>query len=223
MQRDLTTTSYAILAQLALRPWHAYELTKEMQRNLHYFWPRAESRIYDEIKRLQGAGLAEATPGFTGRRRRTKYEITDAGRQALAAWLDESPSSGIVVESESMLRAFAAMTPAQVRAAVQSVNADAAELLAKAELVGQEYLDGCAPFQDRVRWRANVHDFLTSYAIMLSEWAQRTEQALDAWETCGEKEIDRHALDRIAADLARLAAIAPLAAPIGEPSTASTS
>jgi len=39
----LSTTSYAILGLLDLRPWTAYELTKHMRRNLHYFFPRAES------------------------------------------------------------------------------------------------------------------------------------------------------------------------------------
>jgi PadR family transcriptional regulator, regulatory protein AphA len=41
----------------------AYELTKAMRRNLRFFWPRAEARIYAEAKRLAEAGLASATRG----------------------------------------------------------------------------------------------------------------------------------------------------------------
>ena len=33
------TVSYAVLGQLAFRPWAAYELIKEMKRNFHYFFP----------------------------------------------------------------------------------------------------------------------------------------------------------------------------------------
>jgi PadR family transcriptional regulator AphA len=42
----LTTTSYAVLAQLALRPWSTYELARQRVRYFRYVWPRAESAIY---------------------------------------------------------------------------------------------------------------------------------------------------------------------------------
>jgi hypothetical protein len=35
-------------------------MTKQMRRNLRYFWPRAESNLYAEAKRLVDEGLAEA-------------------------------------------------------------------------------------------------------------------------------------------------------------------
>jgi PadR family transcriptional regulator AphA len=39
-----------------------------MRRNLHYFWPRAESNLYAEPKRLVEAGFAKARPEPVGRR-----------------------------------------------------------------------------------------------------------------------------------------------------------
>ena len=48
--RPLTTTSYAILGLLSLRPWTTYELAQQMQRALGQFWPRAESKLYEEPK-----------------------------------------------------------------------------------------------------------------------------------------------------------------------------
>ena len=59
-ERELTTTSYAILGLLAVRPWSTYELAAQMRRNLHYFWPRAESNVYAEPKRLVAGGFARA-------------------------------------------------------------------------------------------------------------------------------------------------------------------
>ncbi len=56
-RNPLTPTSYAILRQLAWGEATTYELVKAMGRNLRYMWPRAESRIYDEAKRLTAAGL----------------------------------------------------------------------------------------------------------------------------------------------------------------------
>ncbi|PVU84358.1 PadR family transcriptional regulator (plasmid) [Cellulomonas sp. WB94] len=86
-----STTSYALLGLLRLRPWTTYELAKQVQRSLHWFWPRAERTLYDEPKLLVAAGLATATVEATGKRPRTVYAITDAGTDALARWLTEPP------------------------------------------------------------------------------------------------------------------------------------
>jgi DNA-binding PadR family transcriptional regulator len=81
---DATTTRCAILGQLALRDWSSYELARSTGRTLHWFWPRAESVIYAEARRLEAAGLAASRtePAADGSRRtRTVYSITDAGRE----------------------------------------------------------------------------------------------------------------------------------------------
>src|SRR5262245_33715324 len=79
----LTTTSYALLGLLNIRPWTTYELAKQVQRSLGWFWPRAERKLYDEPKRLVERGLATATSEATGKRPRTVYAITAEGRKAL--------------------------------------------------------------------------------------------------------------------------------------------
>src|SRR3954464_8690260 len=95
--RSLTTTSYAILGLLAIQPWSTYELTRQMDRSLGRFWPRARSKLYEEPKKLVAAGLAVASDERVGRRPRTVYSITPAGRAALAEWL-RTPGSGPVLE-----------------------------------------------------------------------------------------------------------------------------
>src|SRR5574338_30934 len=89
----LTTTSYALLGLLALRDWTTYELAKQVQRSLHWFWPRAERKLYDEPKRLVAAGLATAVEEHTGKRPRTVYRITRSGRTALRRWLAGAPEA----------------------------------------------------------------------------------------------------------------------------------
>src|SRR5262249_3027543 len=91
-----TTTRFAVLGELALREWSAYEVRRSRRRTLRWFWPRAESVIYAEAKRLENEGLARsrAEPAEDGSRRtRTIYSITPAGRRALAAWLRSEPST----------------------------------------------------------------------------------------------------------------------------------
>jgi len=91
----MTTTSYALLALLARRPWSAYDITQYMKLSpLRRVWPRAESRIYQEPKKLVEYGLAEVREEYSGKRKRTIYCITPAGRKALKQWLggETSPS-----------------------------------------------------------------------------------------------------------------------------------
>jgi hypothetical protein len=53
-----TTTHYALLGLLAIRPWPAYELVGQSQRVLGFLWPWAESKVYESVKRLTALGLA---------------------------------------------------------------------------------------------------------------------------------------------------------------------
>src|SRR5260370_32340563 len=78
-QRPLTTTSFAILGLLSVRPWSAYELTGQMKRGLRYTWPRTETPIYQEPKNLLAHGLATARTEATGERQRSVYSITAQG------------------------------------------------------------------------------------------------------------------------------------------------
>jgi DNA-binding PadR family transcriptional regulator len=84
-QRDLSTTAYAILGLLAIRSWTAYELAQQARRSLRFCWPKSESLIYAEPKRLVRLGLATVEHEPAGRRTRARYAITPAGRQALRA------------------------------------------------------------------------------------------------------------------------------------------
>src|SRR4051795_4778466 len=103
--RALTPTSYAVLGLLAIRPWTTYELATQLDRTLSRFWPRARSKLYEEPKKLVEHGLAAAARGANGRRPRTVYTITQAGRTALAGWL-ATESSVPVFESEHILKVF---------------------------------------------------------------------------------------------------------------------
>src|SRR6266540_2152612 len=105
----LTTTSYAVLAQLAVHPWSTYELARQRVRYFRYVWPRAESAIYREVKRLAAMRLVTA-----------KRE-----------WLD-TPVSPFAMDFEAMIRLFIAPlgTKEQLIATLQQVRDDAQEMLA---------------------------------------------------------------------------------------------
>src|SRR5215203_3311229 len=130
MEDQLTTTSYAVLAQVAVRPWSTYELVQQRVRYFRYVWPRAESAIYREAKRLSSMGLIEGKKEYIGKRARTVYSITREGKEALREWLG-TPISPFSMNFEAILRIFVAPhgTKDKITRTVEHVRADAQEML----------------------------------------------------------------------------------------------
>lgn len=104
--RRLSPFSYVVLTLVGSGGATAHELTGMMRRGrLHWTAPR--SQWYAEPKRLAALGLLEATrePGETTDR--TRYALTDAGREALAAWVP-SPVDLPQIKNEAVVRVMAA-------------------------------------------------------------------------------------------------------------------
>jgi PadR family transcriptional regulator, regulatory protein AphA len=181
--QGLTTTSYAVLAQLAVHPWSTYELARQRVRYFRYVWPRAESAIYREVKRLAAMELVAAKREYVGKRPRTVYSITEAGRQTLREWLD-TPVSPFAMDFEAMLRLFIAPlgTKEQLAATLEQVRDDAQEMLRFGGAVKQEFLDGRAVLQDQVYLRALAVDFFISLLNTVDGWAERTLTEIQGWE-----------------------------------------
>jgi DNA-binding PadR family transcriptional regulator len=195
----LSTTSYAILGQLAWGEATTYELVKGMGRNMRFMWPRAESRIYAEAKRLVDAGLAEARGGRTGRRRRTLYAITGAGRRELSDWLAREPE-GIALEHGPLLRILLGREarPEDLLRAVESARDHADAMLAVGTPLAHEYLEGRHPQQQEVHLRSLTFDYLYRWALFNRDWADRTEAELRRWrDTEPSPAKRRRALGRI--------------------------
>ncbi len=195
----LTTTSYAILGELALRDWTTYELTKQLRRNLRYWWPRAESRIYEEAKRLVERGLATATPGRTGRRRRTTYSITAEGRSALAAWLATPPSAGFALEFEAMLRVFFGSLGSKdaLLAAIDEIGATGRRIMRVGTPIAEEYFAGTSQFQEEVHVRALTFDLLYGFARQLDAWAASARAEVERWDGTGPDGKQERARERV--------------------------
>jgi DNA-binding PadR family transcriptional regulator len=184
MTHGLTTTSYAILGHLAMQPWTMYDLAAQMRRNVHFFFPRVESQIYAEPKRLVEQGLATATTEMTGKRARTVYAITPAGRKELRRWLATPLGKGPLLEFEAVLRVLLspfgrdedlASTLKQVREDIQ------ASILTVATRISDEYAAGVAPFQRYAQYRSIMHDFLLSFGQLIDDWAERSLERIEQW------------------------------------------
>ena len=178
MSRDRTTTSYAVLGLLAIRPWTTYELAKQVQRSLRWFWPRAERKLYDEPKRLVEQGLATATQEMTGNRPRTVYAITRKGRSALRSWLSEAPEPP-TVEFEGMVKVFFADSGSkeQLLATIDEIEAEASRRLsALAEMAG-----GPVAFPKRSHLNAIALRLQHDQEEAIARWATWAREQVDQW------------------------------------------
>lgn len=182
MEKPLTTTSAAILGLLATRSWTTYELAKQAQRSLRWFWPRAERKLYDEPKRLAAAGLATAATEQTGRRRGTRYTITPKGRRALKRWLSEPPAAP-QFESDGMVKVFFADAGslAQLRAALQHMADDARARIAELESMASETLTGRTMFPQRLHLSALTLPFGHHQEQATLQWATWALEQTATW------------------------------------------
>jgi DNA-binding PadR family transcriptional regulator len=197
MAPALTSTSYAILGLLAVKPWTTYELAQQMDRALGRFWPRAESKLYEEPKKLVAHGLAKASSETVGKRPRTLYTITPKGRRALAEWVP-TPGAGPVVEFEQLIKVFFAEhgTKADLLTTLAGVRDWTDARLAANAGVPQAYLDGNGPFPERLPWLLLVGQFLVDFHLMVERWAGWASEIVEQWpDDVAAAQPDRRALE----------------------------
>lgn len=178
----LTTTSYAILGLLAIRPWTTHELVRQVDRSLRRIWPRAQSKLYEEPKKLVAHGYAQPSDDPVGRRRRTRYTITPEGRRTLAAWLAQ-PGEGPVLESEQLVKIHFADSGSKADV-LANIDAMRAWVLAQNEenlVTARAYLEGHGRFPERAALNQLVGRFLTDYYVMLARWTEWASGVVDTW------------------------------------------
>lgn len=199
MKEQLTTTSYAVLAQVAVRPWSTYELAQQRVRYFRYVWPRAESAIYREAKRLAAMGLLDGTKEYTGKRSRTVYSITEEGKDALREWL-KTPVSAFSMDFEAMLRIFVLPlgNKEDILSTLEQVRSDTRDMLGFAGEVKQEFIDGINVTQDQVYIRALAVDFFVSLLHTVHDWAERSLDEIESWDDLDPSpEKNERALEKI--------------------------
>jgi DNA-binding PadR family transcriptional regulator len=178
----MTTTSYAILGLLAVKPWTTHELVQQVDRSLRRVWPRAQSKLYEEPKKLVAHGFARPTDDPVGRRRRTRYTITAKGRRALASWLQE-PGNGPILEFEQLLKISFADSGSKADI-VTNLEATRDWVLRQNEenlATARAYLEGRGAFPERAALNQLGGRFLTDFYVMVAQWVDWASQLVDHW------------------------------------------
>ncbi len=157
----LTGTSYAVLALLELNPEATpYDLKRLLQMSIENFWPVPHTTAYAEPEKLANAGLLAVHQEHGGRRRK-RYVLTAAGRDALERWRQSAEITPPELREEGFLKIFAGADPLPIMLARRDYHrAKLAEL--------QGYLDGL-PREPRLEGARNSLLLGTSYHRMLLE------------------------------------------------------
>src|SRR5579875_264942 len=115
----LNQTARIVLAMVAEGHTTGYAIKAEIERSTRLFWGASVGGIYPELRRLVAAGLVAVRDDPRGQTRRHCYSITDEGRAALHAWLEDDSEPLFEMRNEALLRLrFAAVLPPAERHAL---------------------------------------------------------------------------------------------------------
>lgn len=94
-----------LLALLAKEPAHGYDLKNQMEHIFGEAYPSPNvGQIYVTLQRLERDGLVRSQDVVqSDRPNKRVYELTQAGRDALAAWIDE-PSEGPRIRDDFFMK-----------------------------------------------------------------------------------------------------------------------
>jgi DNA-binding PadR family transcriptional regulator len=124
----LSPTGYVILGFVRNEPRSGYEIKALVDNSTRFFWAASYGQIYPELKRLSEAGLITGSDSPTGGRKRTVYEITADGEEALRAGLRQAPETFEMRDEGLLQRFFADALPREE--AVEILRAMRAKRLA---------------------------------------------------------------------------------------------
>ncbi len=170
--RPLTTTSYAILCLLAIRPWATYELAQLMKRSLHFVWPRAESNLYAEPKRLVEGGNASATAEWNGDRKRTVYRSRRRGARRFV--VGSGAPGGATARVRGGTCASSSATSARrtdLLAAIARVSADAEEMIEQFSVSATSTPEGTGVSPSAIHVNALLLTLMVEQARAAARWA----------------------------------------------------
>jgi PadR family transcriptional regulator AphA len=150
--------------------------------SLRNFWPRAESKLYEEPRKLVAHGLASVRTDAVGRRPRSVYTITPAGRTALAAWLDE-PGEGASLEFESLVKVFFAEqgSKEQLVATLGHIAEEQRARVVTDAAWARRYLEGEGAFPERLAVLSLVGRLQADFNDMVERWAAWALDAVAGW------------------------------------------
>jgi len=99
--------AHAILAVLVDCPNSGYDLAKQFDGSVGFFWAASHQQIYRELSKLEKQGwLSSEIIPQEGRPDKKLYYITEAGKQELQAWIAQ-PCEPAAIKDDLLVKTFA--------------------------------------------------------------------------------------------------------------------
>ncbi|GAA3767447.1 PadR family transcriptional regulator [Salinactinospora qingdaonensis] len=176
MGYELNPTAASLLGFLHDKPLTGWDLTQVAEDTIGTFWSLTRSQVYRELSRMAEAGLIEA--GDPGPRDRRPYALTDAGRQAFAAWAAQPPGDeAIRFPLLLMITLGRHIDPAVLAHHLRRHRRQHADRLADYEASWQAAWSGDDPAPDP--YSLATLDFGRTYERAVLDWFDRLPELLD--------------------------------------------
>jgi DNA-binding PadR family transcriptional regulator len=165
-----SSSKFAILGALSLKPASGYDVKRFVESSIGHFWNESYGSIYPILKKLAQSKLIQPQKRPPSGRDRVVYAITPQGEKALREWLLLPPRSE-PFRSEILLKLFFARR-APVNISVAQVQ--------ERKLAEERRLEAYARIKEELNRRHAGHPELPYWLMTLSYGRHRSE-AVVAW------------------------------------------
>lgn len=177
-----TSTDFAILGMLTLKPMSGYELRRLIGQSIAHFWSESYGQLYPALKKLEAAKLVNKRTEAGQKRDKHIYAITPAGRKKLGEWLALPPKAQ-PPRSELLLKLFflAPHEAATSAAHVRQLRDRGVEELTQFGFIAEQLRSERAGHPQLPQWLFTLN-FGRHRAESMLRWADETLDALEQLE-----------------------------------------
>ena len=150
-----------------------------------FVWPRAESNLYAEPKKLIAHGYACTHPEPRGKRPRTVYTITPCRQEGCPPTGSGHPPRSRVGKAESMVK-FHFATGSTKEQLLANIHEFCQHAVARWQAVAEIFRpnpQGNEPFPNRTHLNVIPGRLLLETARLQAEWADRTIEEIEKWDS----------------------------------------
>lgn len=167
--RPLNATAASLLGFLHEGPRTGWDLVATAQQRIGDYWTITQSQVYRELASMAANGLVAV--GEPGPRDRKPYTLTDAGREAFAAWIVRDPGLEQIRFPLLLTMNFARhLPPDRLREIVERQRVLHAERLAGYERQASALPADRSTLSSDDRYRAATLDFGLRYERAVVDW-----------------------------------------------------
>jgi DNA-binding PadR family transcriptional regulator len=99
--------SHTILTLLSESAYSGYDLSKQFEDTISFFWKASHQQIYRELAKMEGLGWIESeTIPQTGKPDKKLYRITPSGKKELETWF-ELPCTPSPIREDLLVKVLA--------------------------------------------------------------------------------------------------------------------